>query len=367
MKRICQICSVLPPGGDAVGEGAIKLKRLLGKNDFYCCILTSSDQQPGNDILNIIDNWSLFQIIKSIRIIKKKEIDIIYFHYPTPYYKRKLVITFIPLIFRIFGFATVTYLHEYHNYSLLGKLRILPILIFSDRIVTSDTPNFNSINELIGKYKRIIFASVGSNFSDEFILKNKTNKTQFIGLTNSKINLLYFGFIMEGKGLETMIELSESKEFTSHFIFTIAGGLPEIMSFRSKEIYSKVKSSKNINYLGFITNDKLSEIFAKTDAVILPFNDGVTERRGSFLTCMALGKAVVTTQPKVSFPGLINLQNVLFLENLSKEEVLRKVEYIRSISRSKLKEIGNAAHDWYMQNFSEKIFVDKIISVINSL
>ena len=129
MLKVCQICSVLPPGRDAVGEGALKLKFLLKEKGYQCIILTSSNQAKSEDIYPFFKNWGILSILKSVKFLRKNKVDMVIFHYPTSYYKRNIFVTFIFMVYGLFGLKAISFLLVLTLFQILALIHHKPTLL----------------------------------------------------------------------------------------------------------------------------------------------------------------------------------------------------------------------------------------------
>jgi len=361
--RICQISSTYPPFKDGVGDSVAKLHRLLNLSNHSSYVLTSINVPNEERIINVIDKWSFIEILKAQFSLKKRKVDIIIIHYPTTFYYRKLFVTFIPLLNQLLKIKTILYLHEYSNYSTLGKLRILPMILFSNFVVTSDFVNCKKISWLKKDHK-IKAIPGGSNFSDE-IFQNIIHKPK---RNNRKIRVLFFGFIRHGKGLENLVDVvCSDKNISNNYELIIVGGVSENVDPKSIELLNKIKKNKNIKYLGFLNETNIKSLAENIDIVFLPFSDGLTERRGSFMTGMGLGLTVVTTEPKKSISSLKNFDNVIFIKNSSFDEIKSILDKVMTLKSEKLNEIGIRAKKWYIDGYSDEKFIKKFVDVFEGL
>jgi len=361
-QKILIVCSVVPPYKDAVGESAVKLCDLLIERGLRCCILTSVNQVKQEYVYTLINTWGLGGIKKIINFAKKEKFEKIIFEYPTSLYKRNIFISFLPFLCKIFRLNTITYLHEYGNYSRLGKLRIFPILLFSDLILTTDSINYALLLKMNIAKSKVSVLSVGSNFRDKLFLESQTvHSSQEV---KSRINILYFGYIMSGKGIENYVSFAEKYELDD-IQFNIIGSLPEHPNSFAKELYIKIKNSPFIKYFGFVQEEELIKHFHSIDIVYLPYGEGVSERRTSFMTVMGFGKIVITTKPQIKINGLIDGENVFFIDELSNESFNSIITEIKALDDLSIKKIKESAHKWYMKNYSDEIFINKFVNIIS--
>lgn len=369
MLKICQICSVLPPGGDAVGEAVLKLKLLLENDGVKCSILTSTNQAFYENTFRIFKNWGFINIIKSVVLLKKLQIDIVIFHYPSPYYGRNIFVTLIAFVYRITGIKIISFIHEYSNYKFLGKIRIVPLLIFSNRIITSDHLNYFEIIKVPNLKEKSTIIAVGSNFPDSLFNFDQYNALlPRLFFENGKTNLLYFGNIMQGKGLEILLKAFEDyPELNQKFNLHIAGNFPEAPNKKTIELKEKIQKSGFAIYHGYLTREQLAKLFSSINIVCLPYNQGVTIRRSSFMTSMGFAKFVITTKSKFEIADLEHMKNVYFIENLTSKDLKKVLISVSELNQDIQNEIGNKAKEWYFSNYSEEVYKNKILMVINSI
>lgn len=364
-QKILIVCSVIPPAKDAVGESAIKIIELLNFKNIKCSVVTSSNQIKNDYSYTIIKKWGMRGIVDIISLAIKNQYVWIIFKYPTPFYYRNLFISFLPFFCRVMRINTMTYLHEYASYSLLGKIRILPIILFSNKVLVTDRINYELVKKKTFDKSKVRILSIGSNLKDEEFIRSFNDNTQSTR-KKDKISVLYFGYIMEGKGLENYFEIAQ-RLAGENFKFFVIGSLPENPNSKAEEIFNRLKNSSFINCLGFVEKSELSKHFQEMDVVYLPFKEGVTERRTSFMTAMGFGKIVITSKPHIAINGLVSEENVFFMDDFSAKAFERLLNTIKKLDYQKIQTISKKAHNWYMENYSDKIFIDKFISNLNKV
>lgn len=358
-KKLYQICSSIPPSNDAVGEFAYKLNKLLVKKGVDSLILTN---RSGDGAESFFNKFKLVEIIKVVRYLLSENCNLVIIHFPGLLFKRNVSINFLPLILRFFRINSIIYLHEYDSYSKLGKLRIFPMLYFSNHVITTDTVNYELLNSFLFR-DRLSLLPAGSNLYDEFFYSlNHYNDQSF---SDKKFKLLYFGLLMEGKGLEIILDFFSKKSFFFEKIeFHIIGGLPHIVKNSDLRLHEKINQIKSVKYHGFVKNEDLPMMFNLMDIVILPFEKGLTERRTSFMTAAGFGKLVLTTKGQCEIEGLRHEENIMYLKNLSETEIEKALSQLLELDSLQIKLMGNKLKEWYFNNYSDRLLISKFLEII---
>lgn len=352
MKKICQITTVLPPSKDGVGAAAKKIHTILSKNGYESIILTSSDQIKQDGVYTKIFKWTIFEVYKNIKKIVSSGFSEIIFHYPSPKIKNRHSIIILSFLLFIKKISLIIYLHEYAVYSLKGKLKIFFMIMFAKKIITTDEINLTLLKKIPLIKNKIFKLPTGSNFT--------IDTTDFDLELVNKFNVAFWGYIMKGKGIQSYISIANSFE-EQNINFYFIGDVPEEPTEDDLTLKNKILSSRRIKFLGFLQEQELIETLCNMHIIILPFEDGLSERRGSFMLAMQLGRVVFTTPPKIEIKGLKNNINVLFFENETQlksnlKDILKNPQLLRQISLN--------AKNWYQVNYSDKIFLKKLIQIL---
>ncbi len=363
---VYQITSVLPPAHDGVGDAACKIHRLLRQNGIASFIITSSDQREDSGVLRILSRWSWFAFVSLNGVIRPAHNARIVFHYPSPRYRRSISLMFLPLFFRLLGRETVVYLHELIVYSLPGKLKTLLMLLFSSKILTTDRPNYEFLRRFLF-FKRSKLLPTGSNMPPRLHVREAPGHEQPTEQIRRKRQLLSFGHVMVGKGLENLLDAFDGGErLRDAYHLHVIGGLPEIPRPSDTDLLARIKGRDYCTYHGFLSGSEFLASIAEFDIIILPFPEGLSERRGSFMAGMASGKPILTTRPKFPIDGLEEKENILFVDDARSDTLANYLLSVMTIDDIALCRIGSAAREWYEENFSDEAFIEKFMEFIGN-
>jgi glycosyltransferase involved in cell wall biosynthesis len=156
---------------------------------------------------------------------------------------------------------------------------------------------------------------------------------QRLGLRDNAIFFAYFGMVYAGKGLRLLIETAQvaAQQASPDFqLLLIGGGISDDPQAQSEleQWIAQAKLDWHVIRTGQLPAAEVSALLQLSAAVILPFESGVSDRRGSLMAALAHGKAIVTTPPCVPIPFFINGGNMVWPEKPTPEalaELLRKI------------------------------------------
>ena len=139
------------------------------------------------------------------------------------------------------------------------------------------------------------------------------------GICANEYVLGYFGFLNASKGGETLMHV---------LAMLHADGLPARLVLigehagssdhtntayeqRTTNLAQELGIANHILRTGYLTPPETSAALLSCDLMVMPYRDGVSFRRGSFLACLAHGRATVTTRPPLRLAGLQPRENVM--------------------------------------------------------
>ena len=315
--RVCMISGSYPPIQDGVGIGAQILLRKINSQDedITVFLLTSQEVQGEELVYPIIRKWNWFSLPLIIKFIKLYKPNIIHIQYPTVKYGRHPMINFLPLFLKLLmkDIRIIASIHEYVGYTVLGRLRIYPLAKWSDWIITADERNRRELEQRFGKKVRCI--PMGNQIylepNKNYIRQHKRKKEIFV--------FSYWGFIRKNKGVDVLltafsrvVRLSKQRKVKLIILANLSNKdkYHQVLNrlIREKEL------DEWVEVLGYQPKELLTNYLLQSDCCVLPFTDGVTERRGTFIAAMQLGIPVITTRGKFLPEGLVNKGNVMLVQ-----------------------------------------------------
>jgi glycosyltransferase involved in cell wall biosynthesis len=128
----------------------------------------------------------------------------------------------------------------------------------------------------------------------------------------------YFGFLNESKGGETLIRALACSQPPAHLLMIggqVGSSDPTNQAY-AQQIESLIDGlglTERVRWTGYVPQEQVSAALLSADAVLLPYRDGISFRRGSLHAALAHGCPIISTFPAVPLPELIQDQNVLLV------------------------------------------------------
>ncbi len=271
----------------------------------YTKVLSENLKASGIDVVTVgLKSNPLFRFLKSFKmiylihkILKKYKFDMIHLQYEAFSFNQSYL---LPIYLMQQSQPFIVTFHEVFQKSLMQIWRDKKLLKSCSAAIVNDRGRYLSLLKLSPESKNKIYSlSVGSNLP---------NRHALIASQNFLVG--YFGFINAVKRLETLFESFRliHKQFPLAKLRLIGDFNPngtEIINWKKWTLDHKLEHS--VEWIGACHPLKASELIQQCQLMILPFSDGASPRRGSLQACLALGKALITSQPLLDEPEMNGL------------------------------------------------------------
>jgi glycosyltransferase involved in cell wall biosynthesis len=266
--RVALATGVCPPGECGVGDYTACLDKALRAKGVESHVIAS-------------EGWNVSSILRVRRSLREQNFDVVHIEYPTVGFGTRLG----PQALSLLQGCVVT-IHEASQRHFLRKLALFPFCVRPEHIIftsrferqfaTKWAPWITRVSSVI---------PVGSNIG--------------VGASKGPRNLcevVHFGLIMPGKGVEQVVELSRLiKSAGLPLKVRVIGKAP----LRSVDYLEKLRSETA--HLPVIWDLDLSEEqvaarLADASIAYLPYPDGASERRTTLKAALLNGVVVLTTR-----------------------------------------------------------------------
>jgi len=317
--KIALITGSFPNHPCGVGDYTARLAEQLALKGATVYVLTTDRpeiQTLDNDrvkVIKAVPSWRLIQLPRLLRRLIEIRPDVVHIQYPTRGYGRHLLVPFFPIAHRLLFRKTplVVTLHEFSLAHWLRKISQIFLISLSDNVITPDDRERRS---LLGWSKSLAFRSrvipIGAN------IESATDRPAGSSIRLKDPYLVYFGFYSKSKDLYMLLEAFQKVSqgpVKCRLVMIMELSADNREHQRFSVTLNRLGLGEAVTITGYCPPDAVSRYLSGAAICILPFSDGVSLRRTSFLTALNYGLPTVTTVGK-DFPEMLkNWENVVMV------------------------------------------------------
>ena len=327
--KICMISPYYPPhlSPDGVGDYTKVLCDEMVNMGHEISVLVSYGYKDGYEfshgqlrIVPFTPRWGLATFLKLFRLCKKEKFDIVNLQYSPPLYG-----ILFKLLYPLIGLvcpATVT-LHTLFGIGSVNKILALAFVLFCTEVISTN----EEVSYLIRKYlpwkKNLVQIPIGSNIiPPEGKISPDWEK-------KDKIVLTHFGLFYPGKGVETILKaVAELKKEYDNFQLIMLGG-----KWRGEEDYyqdlkeqaQKLGIDEKIYWIGYLPAEEVSKYLSATDIFLVPYDMGISIRRGSYMAGLVHGLPTISTYSKIKSEYVKDGENIVLVPPMDPAALKKKI------------------------------------------
>ena len=352
--RVCLVTGVFPPQRCGIGDYTERLGCHIADLGADVHVVTSR-HQSGNEhpvlkLHRIVRRWNAAGAGRLLAAVRAIDPHIVHLQFPSAGFTRMTSLSALPGLLRAFRYKVVLTLHEYSIAPRLSRARQLAMAAASSQVITTNRQDHLSISrKLFWKAGRIHCINIASNIEVAPIeAGTRAALRRTIGATADSPVICFFGNAHPGKGLDDLVEafaivnqaLPESRLLiigTFSPAHTLYGCL-----LRRKMVEAKV--TDKVHVTGFLERKRASAFLLASDICVLPFRDGLSVRRGSFLAAVRHGLPVITTSPQTPLiEKIIDGENVVFVPPQDTRQLADSIQLLAQSPEARSRIAGNLA------------------------
>jgi glycosyltransferase involved in cell wall biosynthesis len=349
--------------------------------EIHVVTSTKADSAEGLTVHPVIPrwNWGCWPIL--FDLIRRHQPDVVHIQYQAAAYAMHPAINLLP--------RRLSWLHTqrprtavtFHDLKVpylfpkAGPLRrwvINELAHQSDAAITTNREDFETLQRELSCPPHLI--PIGSNIAPTLPDNHDSDAVRAWrarwGAGAEDLLLCFFGFINDRKGVETLLHavnllVSDPRPSVNPLVLFIGGqtGASDSTNVaylaRIKALIGELGLADRIRWTGYLPAKEVSASFLASDLCVLPFRDGVSFLHGTFHAAMAHGVPIITTQPRVHLPELVNGGNVLLVPPEDPQALTKAI--LRLAADADLRRtLGAGAHDLSQQFRWDKIAADTL-------
>jgi glycosyltransferase involved in cell wall biosynthesis len=339
--RIALVSGEFPPMQGGVGDFTREMARAFSDQGHEVFVITNacagedSGAGPGEPwmVLPVVRRWGLACWMSVLRAVRRVRPDVVNIQYQAAAYDMRIpAVNALPLVLHAIPGApavVVTYhdLKPPYLFPKAGPLRsavVRALAYLSDAAIVTNAEDLAiaaAWRPLAGGTPPSVYqVPIGSNIPvappTGF---GRIEWREARGYGPDQFVWGYFGFLNESKGGETLIRALAAAP-SEHTLLMIGGrvGTSDATNLAYAEridaLVADLGLAERVRSTGFVSSADVSAALLASDAVVLPYRDGVSFRRGSLHAALAHGRPIVTTLPRVPLEALRDEENVLLVE-----------------------------------------------------
>ena len=325
--RIGQITGEYPPMQGGVGAFTQELARGLVSLGHDVFVFT--DHRAANGLSHTpahvtadAHTWGWGTLSRIRRWAQAQKLDIVNIQYQAAAFNMAAFVHILPV--RLDNVRVVTTFHDLlvpYLFPKAGPLRYQAVLTLarsSDGVIVTNRGDEQRLasERSIASLRHI---PIGSNITPQLAADyNRTVWRTALGFGPDDIVVGYFGFLNASKGIDTLLQgirIARNNKLPVKLL--MIGGRtgtsdPANIVYAQEvdQMIDELGLHEHIRWTGFVDNAAVSGHLLASDIIALPFQDGVSFRRGSLMAALAHGCPIITTYPQVGMPELIGTEHV---------------------------------------------------------
>lgn len=371
--KICIISPNYPPNSIkcGVGDYTRMLCEEISKLGHDIVVIASKEgveELRGKiRVIPFSDRWGLKALIRLIRFINSERFDLINLQYSPPLYG--FLFKFFSPIIRLNSPFVIT-VHTLYGGAAWNKLIAFIFFIFSSKVISTNEEVDYIVEKHLYLFKdKVISIPIGSNIAiidispDEAKEKVETE----LRIREKDIILSHFGLYYPGKGVETILEaLRVLKDEYDNFYMLMLGGIwPGKESYYQSliDLSKKFGLASSITWVGYCDEEKVSLYLTATDIFLIPYDHGVSIRRGSLMAGLAHKLPIVSTLSSVPTKYFKNNKNILLVP--SKNPLALKRAILDLINDTEKRKLLSRGTNLLNEEFSWEKIANRTITLFD--
>jgi len=256
-----------------------------GVYDYTAKLVQAIRERGRSSILVSLNDWSLSTVLKLAARFRGRRDLALQVQYPSTSMGSSIFPALLPLL--LYPAPVYLTLHEFSIFSLPRKLIFWSYAKFAKAILFSNDFERDAFASFYkGSSERLHVVPIGSNIDGP--------DSPVTPLDQRVAKLIYFGQISENKGIEIFLEtVRKLRARKASFQAAIIGAVMDKDSALTKEIIQTAEAN-DIKLRFDLPSSEVGQELSSARLALLPFPDGISDKRGSALACLNFGTLVAT-------------------------------------------------------------------------
>jgi glycosyltransferase involved in cell wall biosynthesis len=268
----------------------------------------SQPERRWPEVIPFTSRWDFAAFLRLFRLCRREKYDIVNLQYSPALYGTPFKL-FYPLV----GLAcpTVVTLHTLIGGELVNRLVALLFILFCAEIISTNEEITYLIRKHLRWKKDIIQIPIGSNIlpPERDGAASKTKK--------DKLTLTHFGLFYPGKGVETILDAVAElrKEYDDFQLVMLGGEWPGAEDYYHglQQRAHKLGVDEYVRWMGYLPAGEVSACLSATDIFLIPYDQGISIRRSSYMAGLAYGLPIISTHANIESEYIKEGENIVLV------------------------------------------------------
>jgi glycosyltransferase involved in cell wall biosynthesis len=324
-----------PPQIGGVGDHVAMLRETLEQFGVTTWVITDSKNRPESDhprTARVMRRWGFTTMTALLRHIQGIDPDIVHIHYQSGAFGLNPAINLLPRFLRMgrMRARTVTTLHDLRTPYILPKVGPLRRFLVkrlakdSDGVIfvsPEDAVDLFGVELEVGEAKdvesvRASLVPVGPTVLPVGDGGDRRSLRLERGLPAKAFVVGHVGFRQKNKGMRVLADaLQQTQHLGDNVVLALIGAGEPSGDSRRRDRREGVDDIGQWRVVesGPLEPDEISRWLHCCDICVLPFAEGLSLRRSTFMNAIAHGLPVVTTRPVRKLPDVVSGENVILV------------------------------------------------------
>lgn len=342
--KVLFITGEFPPMEGGIGDNTRALGQALAAAgaDVHVLTATQAGPAPGLTVHPLVRRWGWGFWNTLYGVVRREQPAIVHIQYQAAAYAMHPAINFLPrgwgawcrarALLRSQGGPRPRFVVTFHDlrvpylFPKAGVLRrqvVLELARSSDAAITTNREDYEQLARHLGRSPALIpiGSAIARNLPEAY---DRNAWRARWGAGPGDLLVCHFGFINARKGVDTLLDalhlLTTLHRDEVKARLLMMGGRtgasdPTNVAYleRIEAQIERLGLTDTVRWTGYLSPQEVSACFAAADVCALPFRDGASFLHSTFHTALVHGVPILTTQPRVHLPELVDGENVLLV------------------------------------------------------
>jgi glycosyltransferase involved in cell wall biosynthesis len=315
--------------GDYTRELGLALHDL--GSDVQVLTSTQSDPVAGMTIHPVVERWNWRSWGIVLDLVRQQQPDVLHIQYQAAAYGLHPAINFLPRRLGWLGAKRPRSVVTFHDlrvpylFPKAGPVRRWVVDELARQCDAAITTNREDFENLRLRLDTPALIPIGSNIKPKLPdgYEREAWRARW-GAGPGDLLLCFFGFVNDRKGVDTLLEalalqVSDQDHPVNPRLLFIGGQTgasdPTNVAYLAhiEDLIVELGLEERVHWTGYVPSEEVTASFAAANLCVLPYRDGVSFLHGTLHAALAHGVPILTTQPRVSLPELVDGGNVVLV------------------------------------------------------